>query len=162
MTSQCINPDAVLLTWHSRPARCRPAVVAATAAYVALVALALLAGFRSPVLAVGGALLVLLAGAELLAPARCTLTRDGAERQSLWARRSLSWGAVRAAAVNADGVWLSPVAEQGLAWAWRGLYLPLGGLDEATRRAVLALVDELASARRRPEGSGDGCGTSAG
>ncbi len=139
--------EETLLTWTSCPARDQPRAALLTVVYAAAVALAVHLYFGSPWLTALGGLVVLGGAAEFLLPSTYTLTSAGAERHGWIGRQRLAWGEVKAVFVRPDGVQLSPLVAPRRLEAHRLLFLRCGQRQEE----VLALIDRLATARRRPE-----------
>lgn len=140
-----------LLAWRVHPARARPAMAAVTVLFIAGVACLTHAAYHAFWLTMLAVLFLSGAAGEFLFPSHYVLTAEGASRQSwLGVRQQVAWPDVLAVYRFEDGLKLSTAARPGPLEPHRGLYLRWGG----ERDAVLAIVDERATARRRV-GDGD-------
>lgn len=130
------------------------ALAAAVFCLLALAALHL--GLRTPFLTLLGAVLLAAACAEFWLPVTFELDDRGASRATPLGRRQVAWAEVRAArqfdAGPRPGVLLSTVpGANGIAAAWRAVFLPVGREGAPSLDELVAQVAARATARHRPE-----------
>lgn len=140
------DPSEVLWSHRRHLAADRPQVAAAALLGGAVLVLAAATLLRVPAFGLLGALIVGGSLADFLLPCSWLVTATGVARRGFLLRRDLAWERVLRAYALPDGVLLSPLPERSWLDAYRGLFVPAG--DD--REGLLAQVDRLAVARRRP------------
>ena len=111
------------LEWTIHLARRRPRQAAAVVGVVAAGSLAAGYGFRSVVLGVLAAFLLVGAISDYLFPVRYTITPGGIDVRGPLHRRRMAWQQVRRVVRDQHGVKLSPLPAPSRLQAYRGIYL---------------------------------------
>ncbi len=137
----------LLLRWRVHPARSRPVAAAVALLFIIGVSGLVQSAWQTGWLTALAVLLLGGAAGEFLFPSVFCLTTDGAERRA-WTglRQQVAWADVQVVYRFDDGLKLSTLPRPGPLEPHRGLFLRWG----EQRDFVLAIVDQRATARRRP------------
>mgnify|MGYP005836108853 CR=1 FL=1 len=128
--------EGPVLRWRVHLARRRARQAAVAVGVIALGAVAAGVGFRSVVLGLLAAALLVASVGDFLFPLTYTLDAQGASVRGLWGRRHLPWHRVRRVARDELGVKLSPLAGPSRLEAYRGIYCWFAGNEAEVMAAV--------------------------